>query len=167
MAIPRRLIIIAASAAIAGAALYMQNRMRARRDAEARKPGSPGPGEPAKPDAAPAGTAAAATAASSSSSEAAPAGGAARELSLFLAGESWHDEIGWQGIWEREGIESPEGWLKGKGKEVLAAERTKLQEHPALLAGCRRRWIVVCRYAGIDVTEAASTWNASEAPAVA
>ena len=163
MAIPRRLIIIAASAAIAGAALYMQNRMRARRDADARKPGPPGPGEPPKPEAA----SAASGAAPSSTAEAAPAGGAARELSLFLAGESWHDEIGWQGIWERKGIESPEGWLKSKGKEVLAAERTKLAEHPALLAGCRRRWIVVCRYAGIDVTEAASTWNASEAPAVA
>ena len=50
---------------------------------------------------------------------------------------------------------------------MLAAERRKLAEHPALLAGCRRRWIVVCRYAGIEVTDAASTWNESEAPAVA
>ncbi len=164
MAIPRRLIIIAASAAIAGAALYMQNRMRARRDAAAKKPEPTGPGEPAKPDAA---TPAAAPTSTSTSADAAAPGGAARELSLFLAGESWHDEIGWQGIWEREGIESPEGWLKGKGKEVLAAERRKLADHPALLAGCRRRWIVVCRYAGIDVTDAASTWNESEAPAVA
>ncbi|OGQ19362.1 MAG: hypothetical protein A2138_05565 [Deltaproteobacteria bacterium RBG_16_71_12] len=165
MAIPRRLIIIAASAAIAGAALYMQNRMRARKDAAAKKPAPTGAGEPPKADA-PAGSSTAAPTTSAPAEAAAP-GGAARELSLFLAGESWHDEIGWQGIWEREGIESPESWLKSKGKEVLAAERKKLAEHPALLAGCRRRWIVVCRYAGIDVTDAASTWNESEVPAVA
>lgn len=166
MAIPRRLIIIAASAAVAGAALYIQNRMRAQREAASRRRSPTGEEPPQKdPDAkswtaGPSGQAQAAQAAPGQ-------GGAARELSLFLAGESWHDEIGWQGIWEREGIESPEAWLKSKGKEVLAAERKKLAEHPALLAGCRRRWIVVCRYAGIEVTDAASTWNESEAPAVA
>lgn len=86
-----------------------------------------------------------------------------RELALFLAGESWYDEVGWQGIWEREGVGAPEEWLRTSGKEVLISERKKLAEHPALLAGCRRRWIVVCRYAGIDVSDAASLWNATEA----
>ena len=89
--------------------------------------------------------------------------GSIRELALFLAGESWYDEVGWQGIWEREGVGSPEEWLRTQGKEVLVSERKKLAEHPALLAGCRRRWIVVCRYAGIDVSDAASLWNATEA----
>ena len=166
MATPRRLIIIAASAAVAGAALYIQNRMRAQREA-ARRPSRSGEEPPQKDPAAQSWTTGAPAGQASAAQTAAGQGGAARELSLFLAGESWHDEIGWQGIWEREGIESPEGWLKSKGKEVLAAERKKLAEHPALLAGCRRRWIVVCRYAGIEVTDAASAWNESEVPAVA
>lgn len=85
--------------------------------------------------------------------------GGAKELSDFLAGESWFDESGWSGIWEREGIDDATSWLRTRGIEVLRSEREKLTEHPALLAGCRRRWIVVCRYAGIDVGEAAASWN--------
>ena len=68
-----------------------------------------------------------------------------------------------EALWEREGIESPEGWLRTIGKDVLVDERKKLAAHPALLAGCRRRWIVVCRYAGVDVSDAASLWNTTEA----
>jgi hypothetical protein len=89
-------------------------------------------------------------------------GGAQKELALFLAGDAWHDEIGWQALWEKEGVASPPEWLRSRGREVLVAERRKLVEHPALLAGCRRRWIVVCRYAGIDVGDAATLWNQSE-----
>ena len=86
-----------------------------------------------------------------------------RELGQFLAGESWYDEHGWRGLWQREGIEAPQGWLRSKGKTILSEERRKLTEHPALLAGCRRRWIVVCRYAGIGVTEAATLWTEATA----
>ena len=92
--------------------------------------------------------------------EAQPAG--AKELMAFLAGESWFDEMGWHTVWERAGIETPEVWLKKQGLVSLKAERAKLKDHPALLAGCRRRWIVVCRYAGIDVADAAQLWNGSE-----
>lgn len=89
-------------------------------------------------------------------------GGGASELSEFLAGDSWFDENGWSGIWEREGIADPAAWLRERGAEVLRREREKLKDHPALLAGCRRRWIVVCRYAGIDVGEAAALWNETD-----
>ncbi len=100
---------------------------------------------------------------SSTSTSAAPATeGALRELALFLAGDAWHDEIGWQALWEKDGIAAPDAWLKELGRNVLVKERQKLTEHPALLAGCRRRWIVVCRYAGIDVGDAANVWNAAE-----
>jgi hypothetical protein len=85
--------------------------------------------------------------------------GARKELALFLSGDAWHDEIGWQALWEKDGVPAPDAWLRQTGKEVLLAERQKLTDHPALLAGCRRRWIVVCRYAGIDVGEAATLWN--------
>lgn len=88
--------------------------------------------------------------------------GGARELADFLAGESWFDESGWSSIWEREGVDDAAQWLRVRGVEVLRTEREKLTEHPALLAGCRRRWIVVCRYAGIDVGEAAGSWNDSQ-----
>jgi hypothetical protein len=88
--------------------------------------------------------------------------GAQQELALFLAGDAWHDEIGWQALWEKEGVSSSSEWLRTKGRNVLVSERQKLAEHPALLAGCRRRWIVVCRYAGIDVGDAATIWNQSE-----
>ena len=91
-----------------------------------------------------------------------PSEGALRELALFLAGDAWHDEIGWQALWEKDGIGAPDAWLKELGRSVLVNERKKLTEHPALLAGCRRRWIVVCRYAGIDVGDAANLWNAAE-----
>ena len=86
----------------------------------------------------------------------------AKELAAFLAGEQWFDELGWQGLWEREGIDTPSDWLKNQGIETLKAERAKLVEHPALLAGCRRRWIVVCRYAGIDVGDASAIWSETD-----
>jgi len=84
------------------------------------------------------------------------------ELAAFLAGESWYDETGWRGLWEREGIDSPAAWLKDTGFRVLMEQRRKLAEHPALLAGCRRRWIVVSRYAGVEVPEASELWNKSD-----
>ena len=88
--------------------------------------------------------------------------GGVKELSDFLAGESWFDEAGWKGLWEREGIDDVPAWLKSTGLETLTAERAKLTEHPALLAGCRRRWLVVARYAGIDVGEAADLWHQTD-----
>ncbi|MCP4500101.1 MAG: hypothetical protein GY822_09085 [Deltaproteobacteria bacterium] len=86
----------------------------------------------------------------------------AKELAAFLAGESWFDEMGWNTVWERAGVGTPEEWLRNKGLAALKTERKKLSDHPALLAGCRRRWIVVCRYAGIDVADAAQLWNGTE-----
>ena len=161
MALPRGLIVVAASALAAGAVLYVRNKMmQQQRRNEETKSSSNGSSSSSSSSS---------TDASTSHSSAPPAesgapqSGSVRELSLFLAGESWYDEVGWQGIWEREGIESPEQWLRSTGKDVLTAERKKLAEHPALLAGCRRRWIVVCRYAGIDVTDAATLWNNAEA----
>lgn len=154
MAIPRQLILIAVGAVAAGAYLVMRNKMEA-------KPQRKGPGEPSPTSSSSAPTGASAPA--PSSVETPGLSGSMRELALFLAGESWYDEVGWQGIWEREGVSAPEEWLRTSGKAVLVSERKKLAEHPALLAGCRRRWIVVCRYAGIEVSDAASLWNATEA----
>jgi hypothetical protein len=162
MAIPRQLIVFAASAAVAGIVLYARNRMK-----EAEERTKAAKRRPTHPDGASSSSSstgeAPASAPSSTTADAGPAlTGAVKELSLFLAGESWYDEVGWQGIWEREGVASPDGWLKSEGKNVLVGERKKLSEHPALLAGCRRRWIVVCRYAGIDVADAAALWNQTE-----
>jgi hypothetical protein len=161
MAIPRQLIVFAASAAVAGIVLYARNRMK-----EAEERTKAAKRRPTHPDGASSSSSTGEAPASAPSSTTADAGpaltGAVKELSLFLAGESWYDEVGWQGIWEREGVASPDGWLKSEGKNVLVGERKKLSEHPALLAGCRRRWIVVCRYAGIDVADAAALWNQTE-----
>ena len=151
MAIPRQLLIIAFGAVAAGAYLVVRNKMQSRPE---RKGYDPSPSSTARTGA---------SAPAPSTMETPGLSGSMRELALFLAGESWYDEVGWQGIWEREGVTAPEEWLRSSGKEVLVSERKKLTEHPALLAGCRRRWIVVCRYAGIEVSDAASLWNATEA----
>ncbi len=165
MAIPRRFIVLAASAA-AGAALWyvaqrarkgQENQRSAVDDANAEKDKltkekeeqqkSAGDGQQQAQQ--PGGTTPAADGTD----------GAKKELALFLAGDAWHDEIGWQALWEKDGVAAPDTWLKDSGRQVLTAERQKLTDHPALLAGCRRRWIVVCRYAGIDVGDAAAVWN--------
>jgi hypothetical protein len=165
MALPRGLIVVAASALAAGAVLYVRNKMmQQQRRSDETKSSSNGSSSSSSSSST---SSSSETSTSQSSAPpvdtGAPQSGSVRELSLFLAGESWYDEVGWQGIWEREGIESPEQWLRTTGKDVLTAERKKLAEHPALLAGCRRRWIVVCRYASIDVTDAATLWNNAEA----
>ena len=165
MAIPRRYLFIAAGAAAAAGFMYVRNKLdertrkereqsRARERERERRP-APAPTE-------------ARDAPGEKSSEARDAeradmAGGVRELSEFLAGDSWFDEPGWMSIWSKEGIEDPAAWLKDEGLEVLKAEREKLSDHPALLAGCRRRWIVVARYAGIDVGDAATLWNEVEA----
>jgi hypothetical protein len=166
MAIPRQVLLIAIGAVATGAYLVLRNKMQAKKANERRSDSSGSSASSSTSSGTTSGTS------GTSSTGAAPPTGASetpglsgsmRELALFLAGESWYDEVGWQGIWEREGVGSPEEWLRTQGKEVLISERKKLAEHPALLAGCRRRWIVVCRYAGIDVSDAASLWNATEA----
>jgi hypothetical protein len=155
MAIPRQLILIAVGAAAAGVYLVVRNKMQAQEST--RTPAQPSPPSP------PAAEDTTATSRNGSTMETPGLSGSMRELALFLAGESWYDEVGWHVIWEREGVGTPEQWLRTSGKGVLVNERKKLAEHPALLAGCRRRWIVVCRYAGIEVGDAASLWNATEA----
>jgi hypothetical protein len=159
MAIPRQLIVIAVGAVAAGAYLVVRNKLQEKK-------------QPERKSSSTSNTSSTSSSSSSSSTSTTPPPsttetpgltGSSRELSLFLAGESWYDEVGWQGIWEREGVGSPEDWLRSTGKDVLVGERKKLADHPALLAGCRRRWIVVCRYAGIDVSDAAALWNATEA----
>lgn len=180
MAIPRRLIVIAASAAVTGLVLYARNRMKdsKREEPRAPKPGAhdaaasptaaqptPTAAQPTRPSATPrtATAAAPSDATEAQPGEPAASGGVVRELSQFLAGETWHDEAGWKGLWAREAVSVPETWLRTSGKDVLAAERAKLARAPALLAGCRRRWIVVCRYAGLSVDDAASLWTSTDA----
>jgi hypothetical protein len=160
MAIPRRYLFIAAGAAAAAGFMYVRNKMdersrKEREDSRARdRRPSPGPAkaEPAEGESG-----------DERAAERADMTGGVRELSEFLAGDSWFDEPGWKSIWSKENIEDPAAWLKGDGLGVLKDERTKLSDHPALLAGCRRRWIVVARYAGIDVGDAANLWNEVDA----
>jgi hypothetical protein len=167
MAIPRRLIAVAVSAVAAGAMFYVSSRLKQAQKDQNKKRGAVDETNDAKDTAEQnkkqEQNAAAATASSTSTTAAPATEGALRELALFLAGDAWHDEIGWQALWEKDGIAAPDTWLKELGRAVLVKERQKLTEHPALLAGCRRRWIVVCRYAGIDVGDAANVWNAAEA----
>lgn len=177
MAIPRRLIVLAVSAAAAGAVLYVSQRMKKAQErddkkgpvdeANEKKDAAEKKAEEKKSEERKAADASSSSSSSEASSSTPPASSstastAQKELALFLAGDAWHDEIGWQALWEKESINDAGAWLKGAGKEVLIAERKKLVEHPALLAGCRRRWIVVCRYAGIDVGDAASIWTSTE-----
>ena len=168
MPIPRRLIVVAVSAAAAGAMFYVSSRLKQAQADQNKKRGAVDEANDKKDDTAHARAKDAAKktdddSAPASTSTGLPSEGALRELALFLAGDAWHDEIGWQALWEKDGIGAPDAWLKELGRSVLVTERKKLTEHPALLAGCRRRWIVVCRYAGIDVGDAASVWNGSEA----
>jgi hypothetical protein len=159
MAIPRPVIAVAASAVAAGVLIYLRNKASQRsrdeqhererqerkettvaKEAKADEPKANVVNDPHAGDTA-----------------------AAKELALFLAGDAWHDEVGWKTVWERENVSAPSAWLRAKGVDVLRRERHKLTEHPALLAGCRRRWIVVCRYAGMDVADAASVWHQTDA----
>lgn len=171
MAIPRRLIVVAVSAAAAGAMLYLSAQRRKQSERKEKSPIDEANESKEKKEAADKEAAEKSESKKSESAESKPAESssassssstAQKELALFLAGDAWHDEIGWQALWEKEGVASPEDWLKSKGKEVLVGERKKLTDHPALLAGCRRRWIVVCRYAGIDVGDAATLWTTTE-----
>jgi hypothetical protein len=166
MAIPRRLIVVAASAAAAGVLWYVAKRSQAQGgrsavdDANDEKQKAEAEQRKKQADAAADDGKDGQDATETKKSEAsAGLDGARKELALFLSGDAWHDEIGWQALWEKDGVPAADAWLRATGKEVLVAERQKLTDHPALLAGCRRRWIVVCRYAGIDVAEAATLWN--------
>lgn len=185
-AINRRLLWVAVGAAAAGAYLYVRHRVDGLREQQRsnereRETGPSGPSGPSgSSSSGPAPSAKAATtpkaadesgsvspegaAPSAGDASEAPAGPAGeKELAEFLAGDSWYDENGWRGIWDREGIADASAWLRAEGKEVLRRARKTLSDHPALLAGCRRRWIVVCRYAGIDVSDAAALWNETDA----
>ncbi len=170
MAIPRRLLVVAASAATAGVLWYVAQRAKKAQETDDRKDSAVDEANKAKDS----GSAkaddgkgddgkGADTDGTAATAEAPKTGGdndgAKKELALFLAGDAWHDEIGWQALWEKDSVATPDAWLRIAGTQVLQNERKKLAEHPALLAGCRRRWIVVCRYAGIDVGEAATLWN--------
>lgn len=151
LALPKQYVFVALGAVGAVGYLYLRNRMMSGPESnEEEKPGSkstrPGPSGPQK-------------AKDDKDEPKDDLPGGQRELREFLAGESWYDEMGWHSVWDRSGIDSPEEWLRSEGVAMLKAEREKLADHPALLAGCRRRWIVVCRYAGIDVADAAQLWN--------
>lgn len=151
MAVPKQYVFVALGAVGAFGYLYLRNRMSGPESQEDEKPGSkstrPSPSSAKKAE----------DAKGNAPKDDLPGG--QRELREFLAGESWYDEMGWHSVWDRSGIDSPEEWLRSDGVSMLKAEREKLADHPALLAGCRRRWIVVCRYAGIDVADAAQLWN--------
>lgn len=169
-AINRRLLWVAAGAVGAGAYLFVRHRLDALREEQsqrergASRSGSASEARPggaeARSDEGGATGAEAAPAAAPTTTHEGPAG--EKELSEFLAGDSWYDESGWRGIWEREGVADAAAWLRKEGKAVLRRAREALRDHPALLAGCRRRWIVVCRYAGIDVSDAAALWNETD-----
>ena len=171
MAIPRRLLAVAVSAVAAGAFLYVSSKMKGAQGGQRRSPVDEANDEKdsrekekAEERRREASVGDGAGSGSNTSGGTSAKGGKAedgarKELSLFLAGEAWHDEIGWQALWEKEAVSNPDAWLRSEGKSVLGEERAKLTDHPALLAGCRRRWIVVCRYAGIDVADTANIWN--------
>jgi hypothetical protein len=167
MAIPRRLIVVAASAAAAGVLWYVAKRSQAQGgrsavdDANDEKEKAEAEQKKKADASAPNDANGSKDAAEPKKAEPGTTGvdGARKELALFLSGDAWHDEIGWQALWEKDGVPAPDAWLRQTGREVLLVERQKLTDSPALLAGCRRRWIVVCRYAGIDVGEAATLWN--------
>jgi len=154
MNIPKRYIWVAAGAVATFAIMAVRNRMadremnaRTKRERE--------------------GTSDKETASPSTASAEAPASptrpkGAKGDLDAFLAGDMWLDEAGWKGAWERDAIGDPAAWIREVGVDVLKARREALKDHPALLAGCRRRFIVVCRYAAIDVGEAADLWNKTD-----
>ena len=174
-AINRRLLWVVVGAAGAGAYLYVRHRLdslrqqegTSERDVSAGTSSSTGPAgatttakDPAEGSSGVTAEGAPATEGAPSEVHTGPAG--EKELSEFLAGDSWYDESGWRGIWEREGVADAAAWLRKEGKAVLRRARESLKDHPALLAGCRRRWIVVCRYAGIDVSDAAALWNETD-----
>ena len=168
MAIPRRLLVVAASAVTAGVLWYVAQRAKKGQERGDRQDGAVDEANKAEDAASAAkaddkrddGQGDDGTADGGDGPKAAGDNdGAKKELALFLAGDAWHDEIGWQALWEKDSVSTPDAWLRAAGTQVLQNERKKLAEHPALLAGCRRRWIVVCRYAGIDVGEAATLWN--------
>lgn len=159
LALPRRLLWVAAGAVGAGAYLYVRTRIDTLRRAEASearaaaKARSPAPSSSetstTEPKAAPA---------PADTTDAAKTAGET-ELRAFLAGDSWFDEGAWQAIWAREAIGDSAAWLSQRGLDVLRDSRETLASQPALLAGCRRRWIVVCRYAGLDSSRAAALWE--------
>lgn len=169
-ALPRRYLWVAAGAAAGFGFLYLRNRFGPKVEEHYQKQTGKND-EGASPAGAAGGGKSPTEEREAARSEAAnwaagpDAAGGKRELAEFLAGDSWFDESGWRSIWDREGVDDAAGWLRGDGTEVLAKARVSLSDHPALLAGCRRRWIVVCRYAGIDVSDAAALWNQTDAAA--
>lgn len=155
--IPRRYWWVAAGAVVTFGAMYLRKRLS---DLQQEDRPSSGPSSSPGPSGKPEATTGADDAPAAEPAE--PLPGGVKELSEFLAGESWFDEAGWKGLWEREGIDDAAAWLKSTGLDTLKKERAKLTEHPALLAGCRRRWLVVARYAGIDVSDAAELWHKAD-----
>lgn len=163
-AIPRRAIWMAVGFVGAAGAMALRHYLDTKRQPPERKPdeGTPAAPRAQSPSVAQTPPAASATTDAPNGSTEAQEGGACARLRDFLSGDSWFDEQGWIQIWSREGVDDPTSWVKTDGQDTLRAARAKLQEQPALLAGCRRRWIVVCRYAGVDAGEAASLWNETD-----
>mgnify|MGYP000117591883 CR=1 FL=1 len=162
MSLPKRYVWFAVGAAGAMGLLYLKQKMGGGQEPAPESGGQKGQQKGQKPKASDGANNAKADDKADKPAEEANLPAGTKELTAFLAGESWFDEMGWHTVWERAGIETPEEWLKNQGLAALKNERAKLQDHPALLAGCRRRWIVVCRYAGIDVADAAQLWNGTE-----
>jgi len=80
-------------------------------------------------------------------------------LYSFLYGNAWYDEEFWLDLWKKEGVD-PALWLEGAA--ILPAKKVKLAfvDSPALLIGSRRRWLVVCRYAGLEDEVSKNLWDA-------
>ncbi len=85
----------------------------------------------------------------------------ALKLESFLMGENWYNRASWVNAW---GVHLPEGatakeWISSQGVEVLNIAIESCREGLPNVSGCRRRWIVVCRYADVDLEEALSLWQ--------
>lgn len=159
LALPRRLLWVAAGAVGAGAYLYVRTRLDTLRRAEASEARSAAKPRPPPPRNAATSTAEPKAAPGPAETPEASTTAGETELRAFLAGDSWFDEGAWQAIWTREAIADSAAWLSQRGLDVLRDSRATLASQPALLAGCRRRWIVVCRYAGLDSARAAALWE--------
>ncbi len=93
----------------------------------------------------------------------APSSGAepmAQTLFEFLSGNIWLDARQWRDLWAEQPELELRDWLLDEGAAILNDVRRSLITQPALLSGCRRRWLVVCRHANMEETEALEAWKA-------
>jgi hypothetical protein len=86
------------------------------------------------------------------------------ELVRFLDGDVWHDEESWTNMWREAGIYGAD--FLADNLELLEVTIKRHNPHPAMLAGARRRWIVVNRYVGVSSEAAMAIWDSVAAKVV-